>query len=284
MFLTYFSGIIAVFLWALLPVFVKESFAEIPVTYFLVLRFFATTLLFVGFLPNLLRKISSIPKKLLAQIFVILGMTYLMQSLAIKELPVSWYLLIFSLNPLIASILLGFALNSRIILGFVFAAVGVLSFLAQESGLLHTISIKSFLFLGGGMLMWVLYTVVAQKIQKNLSDFESMLMTNVLSLGSSLLIWILNSRPTVSLLQISSTSWGALILSSLGLPLAYYFYLYCLRRAPLFSQMSQYLELIFGLFFSAFFYKEHVDFFKVTGALFIVAALVTTVKKTHAAE
>jgi drug/metabolite transporter (DMT)-like permease len=95
----------------------------------------------------------------------------------------------------------------------------------------------------------------------------------VISLIACLLIWMLDKAPQVPLENLSFISYGSIVLSGFGVPLAYYLYLYSLRRTPVFCQMSQYLELIFGLIFSWILYQEEFHEFKIIGAGLIIVSL-----------
>lgn len=274
MLLSYISGIIAVLLWSVLPVLVKSSFLEIPVSYFLVLRFSISLVLFIWFLPQILRKLLQVKLSYNILFAAILGANYFLQSLAIKNMPVSWYIVIFSLNPLISCLLLRIKFNKNLILSFILSILGVCLFLFTDIKTLQSISLSSFVFLVAGMFLWVFYTLMAKEYQKSMSDFEIMNASNIYSLFSAMLVWSFFNFPTVPVTTLSSGSLIALFLSSVGLPVAYFLYLYSLRRTPTFSQLSQYLELIFGLIFSICIFNEKISLHQLFGSFLIIVALV----------
>lgn len=280
MLLSYISGTIAVLIWALLPVLVKSSFKELPVSYFLLLRFILASGL-MGFLFWKLRgEIARVGFKVHALFTLVLGANYWLQSLAIKDLPVSWYIVVFALNPLLALLLVGVKINRDLIISVALGLGGVFCFILTENQILGELSIKSFLYLFGGMLTWVLYTFLAKSHQKKISDSTLTALTQIDSLVAVLLIWLIDGSPWVSLQSITTIAWTSIFLSGVCLPLAYYLYLYSLRRTPVFCQMSQYLELIFGLFFSWLIFNEQFTVYKSLGSGLIVISLYFSTKKS----
>lgn len=273
MLLSYVAGTISVFIWALLPIIIKSSFQEIPVSFFLILRFsFATV--FMGILMwKLWREILKFSWSQHLQFIFILGANYSLQSLAIKDLPVSWYIIIFALNPLLTLLLMKIKWNHHLILSIFLGLSGVSLFIFKDLQNLNSLPLKSFLYLFGGMLTWVLYTLKAKSAQKIISDSGLTLYTQFISFIACLIVWLLDSTPTISLSNLSLISFGSILLSGIGVPLAYYLYLYSLRRTPVFCQMSQYLELIFGLIFSWVLYQENFHEFKILGTGLIIMSL-----------
>jgi drug/metabolite transporter (DMT)-like permease len=273
MLLSYIAGTISVFIWALLPVIIKSSFQELPVSYFLVLRFsFAT--LFMGILMyKIWRELLKFNWNQHLQFLLILGANYSLQSLAIKELPLSWYIIIFALNPILTLLFMKIKFSRQLILSILLGVSGVCFFIFKDLQNLSSLPFKSFFYLLGGMITWVLYTLKAKSAQKIISDSGLTLYTQVISLIACLLIWMLDKAPQVPLENLSFISYGSIVLSGFGVPLAYYLYLYSLRRTPVFCQMSQYLELIFGLIFSWILYQEEFHEFKIIGAGLIIVSL-----------
>ncbi len=284
MLLSYVAGTISVFIWALLPIIIKSSFQEIPVSFFLILRFsFATV--FMGILMwKLWREILKFSWSQHLQFIFILGANYSLQSLAIKDLPVSWYIIIFALNPLLTLLLMKIKWNHHLILSIFLGLSGVSFFIFKDLQNLNSLPLKSFLYLFGGMLTWVLYTLKAKSAQKIISDSGLTLYTQFISFIACLIVWLLDSTPTISLSNLSLISLGSILLSGIGVPLAYYLYLYSLRRTPVFCQMSQYLELIFGLIFSWVLYQENFHEFKILGTGLIVISLFFSSQIPHSEQ
>jgi drug/metabolite transporter (DMT)-like permease len=284
MLLSYVAGTISVFIWALLPIIIKSSFQEIPVSFFLILRFsFATV--FMGILMwKLWREILKFSWSQHLQFIFILGANYSLQSLAIKDLPVSWYIIIFALNPLLTLLLMKIKWNHHLILSIFLGLSGVSFFIFKDLQNLNSLPLKSFLYLFGGMLTWVLYTLKAKSAQKIISDSGLTLYTQFISFIACLIVWLLDSTPTISLSNLSLISLGSILLSGIGVPLAYYLYLYSLRRTPVFCQMSQYLELFFGLIFSWVLYQENFHEFKILGTGLIVISLFFSSQIPHSEQ
>lgn len=279
MLLSYSFGLIAVFLWALIPLLVKAGLEQIPLTYFLFLRFAVSSLIFLPFFKALYPKLKKTPISLLFSLLVCIGLNYLLQSLAIKDLPVSAYILIFALNPILALLMMRIPLTRNLLLSIVLAISGVFLFLNFDSQENSSATAYSYLFLMGGMLTWVLYTFIASRLQKHMNDIELTATTNYASLVASAILWSGDGLPTMDFAILSNASWAALALSAIGMPIAYYCYLYCLRRLPIFSQLSQYLELIFGLIFAFMFTNESITPLKALGVLLILGTLVISSKE-----
>lgn len=278
MLLSYIAGIFAVCLWAILPALVKASLQEIPISVFLIYRFTISAALFAVFLPGLFKKVRKISGGLLLLLAFVLTATFAVQSLALKNLPASVYVVVFSINPLLTSILVGIRFSRLTILGFGLALGGVVAFvLSYGLSSLQASSIESWTFLFVGMLLWVFYSTLAKKLQNNLNDFEVMNLTNFLSFLGALIIWVSSGVQTIGLQQLSNTSIVAIALTSLGVPMAYYAYLFSMRRTLLFSQMSQYLEMVFGLLFAALILHEKVNF----GGLLASAAILSSLFISH---
>jgi drug/metabolite transporter (DMT)-like permease len=279
MLLSYFAGIISVFIWALLPVLVKSSFTQISVSYFLLIRFGLAIFVLSSLIWKFRRQLFHLQPKVYFNFLIVLGANYWLQCLAIKDLPVSWYIVIFSLNPFLSLLLMKTCWSQRLILSLILGIMGVLLFLFKDEQFLNGIPLYGFLYLVGGMLTWVLYTFMSKQTQSKISDTTLTLLTQILSFIAVFFIWLIDGFPHESLMQLNTLSWASIILSGVGLPVAYYLYLYSLRRTPIFSQLSQYLELLFGLLFSWLIYNEQITLFKILGGFFILLSLGLSAKK-----
>lgn len=271
--LSYTAGVISVFIWALFPVILKSSLERLPVSYFLVLRFSFATLLMAIIMGQHLRSVHKIKWSQHLQFALILGANYGLQSLAIKDLPVSWYIVIFALNPLLALLLLRILLTKHLVASLLLGLSGVLLFVLWDENGLSSLTLRTFFYLFGGMLSWVLYTFKAKAAQKKLSDSFLAYYTQLISLIAVSIIWIFDGTPTIPFTEINPQCWTALFWSGMGLPAAYYLYLFSLRHTPVFSQLSQYLELIFGLIFSWALYGDAITQAKLIGSGLILCSL-----------
>jgi drug/metabolite transporter (DMT)-like permease len=271
--LSYLAAIVSVFIWALLPVLIKSTFNELPITYFLVLRFVLATIILMPLFWRERKSLIELPLKTHLIFLGVLGANYWLQSHAIKALPVSWYIVVFALNPLLTLLFLRTSVSRSLLMSIVLGVGGVGFFIGSEGEALGAIPLQSFLYLLGGMLTWVVYSLVARSAQMSISDSALTALTQISSFGAVLILWLMEGFPIESLNEMSRVSWEATILAGLGMPLAYYLYLYSLRRTPVFCQMSQYLELIFGLLFSFIIYREELHAYKIGGGVLILMSL-----------
>lgn len=254
------AGILAVFLWAAIPALVKTGTTEENLTLLLVIRFLISSVVFLPLLKTVLLKVPQIPTKTLLLLAAVLGANYYFQGLAMHLVPASWYVVIFSLNPILALLLLKVRLNTRKWTGILLAFTGTLLFTV---GQMSSAPWLALVFITIGMLTWVLYTQIIQKFQSVYSDVESSAITQFVSLAACLLIWFSHGIPTQSL---EPHQWSSLIVLGLTTPLAYYCFSYCLRKTPAFGIVSQYLEPVFGILIGVLFFHESLTLLQLIGA------------------
>lgn len=264
------AGILAVFLWAAIPAFVKVGTTEQNLSYLLVLRFMLASLLFLPVVGRILKKATKIPARQWGLLTIVLGMNYYFQGLAMHGVPASWYVVIFSLNPIIALALLKIPISKKKLLGLLLAFSGTLLFVSSEFG--HA-PILAIFYIFIGMLTWVVYTKFIQNFQKVYTDIESSALTQFVSLFASLLIWAWQSCPTQSLNSLEMSSMLALGTTT---PVAYFCFSYCMRRTPSFGIVSQYLEPVFGVVIGVTLFHETLTTAQLLGAAAIVFGAIRT--------
>lgn len=259
-----FAGTLAVFLWAAIPALVKTGTTEENLSFLLVARFLISSLLFLPVCKIILARLPQIPKILLVKLSVILGANYYFQGLAMHLVPASWYVVIFSLNPIIAILLLKIPMTPRKWMGFSLAFFGTLLF---TWGQMSSAPWLALVFIAIGMLTWVLYTQTICQFHKVFNDVESSAITQFASLLSCSLIWLAHGLPIQSLdtVQLSSV-----LVLGLTTPLAYYCFSYCLRKTLAFGIVSQYLEPVFGVLIGMTFFQEKLMVLQIIGASAIV--------------
>jgi drug/metabolite transporter (DMT)-like permease len=258
------AGTLAVFLWAAIPALVKTGTTEENLSLLLVARFLISSLIFLPLLKRVCSKISQIPIRHSVLLAVILGANYYFQGLAMHLVPASWYVVIFSLNPIIAVFLLKIPLNTRKWIGFGLAFLGTALF---TMGQMESAPVKALIFITIGMLTWVLYTQSIQKFQAVFNDVESSAVTQFFSLIACSLIWLGHGFPVQNL---GTAEWSSLAILGLTTPLAYYCFSYCLRKTPAFGVVSQYLEPVFGVLIGVIFFHETLGVPQILGASAIV--------------
>lgn len=98
------AGILAVIIWAAIPALVKFGSTSSNLSFLLLLRFLIASLLFLPVSVAIWKKIKKSDVPLLITISLVLGANFYFQGLAMQDLPASWYVVIFSLNPIFALI------------------------------------------------------------------------------------------------------------------------------------------------------------------------------------
>lgn len=254
------AGILAVFLWAAIPALVKTGTNENNLTLLLVIRFLISSVVFLPLLKTVLQRLPQIPIKTLLLLTIVLGANYYFQGLAMHLVPASWYVVVFSLNPILALLLLKVPLNTRKWSGIILAFLGTLLFTV---GQMSSAPWQALVFITIGMLTWVLYTQIIQKFQSIYNDVESSAITQLVSLGACTVLWLAHGTPAQSL---EPQQWTSLIILGLTTPLAYYCFSYCLRKTPAFGIVSQYLEPVFGVLIGIIFFHESLTLLQVLGA------------------
>ncbi len=263
-------GLFAVLIWSAIPAFVKIGSTADSLPFLLVCRFSIASLVFLPILKTILVRFNKIPKKLWLTLTIVLTANYYFQGLAMIDLPVSWYLIIFCLNPILALFTLKIKMTRKTWLAISFSIVGTLAFVNMEE-ILKMQSLLPFVFLILGMLTWVAYTFTIKKFQAVFSDVETTAITQFSSLIGCLLAFIFFGSK-VSSLSVSQTA--AIIALGLFTPLAYYGFSVCLRKLPKFGILSQYLEPVFGVLIGFVFFKEILSLQQIVGATLIVISTI----------
>lgn len=265
-------GLLAVALWAAIPAFVKVGSTTETLPFLLVLRFLISSLIFVPFLPKVWRKRHGIPVRLFLLMSVCLGANFFFQGLAMVHLPVSWYLIIFSLNPLFALLLMGIQIRRRAFIGIMLAIVGTLLFVDARE--VHSnYGILPIIYVTIGMLTWVVYTLLARKFHATYSNSEVTALTQFSALAACAVIWAFYGLPIATL---DGTQTMAVFALGALTPLAYFGFNACLRALPRFGVVSQYLEPVFGIAIGIAFFNESLTLIQALGSFLIVVGSATT--------
>jgi drug/metabolite transporter (DMT)-like permease len=265
-------GLLAVLLWAAIPAFVKVGSAMETLTFLLVLRFAISSLIFVAFAPQIWRKRHLIQARWFLLMSLCLGANFYFQGLAMIKLPVSWYLIIFSLNPLFALLLMGVRLRRRALAGVLIAVIGTFMFIDIKE--IHsTYGVLPIVYVVIGMLTWVVYTLIAQRFQKTYSNVEVTALTQYAALAACAAIWMVNGFPVF---EVNANTGAAVLALGTLTPLAYFGFNACLRAQPRFGVVSQYLEPVFGVFIGLIFFHESFSLLQALGSILIVLGSAAT--------
>lgn len=264
-------GLFAVAIWAAIPAFVKIGSSADTLPFLLVLRFGIASIFFLGSLRTILTRVTKINLHLWLALIACLGANFYFQGLAMVDLPVSWYLIIFCLNPLFSLIFLGIRFNIKLIFGIVLSILGTLLFIDIEQ-IRFIYGIWPIIYITIGMFTWVIYTVLVKRFQLIYSNVEVTAVTQFCALLACLLIWIATGLNTFSL-----NSEAIIPVIALGVltPLAYLGFTTCLKEMPKFGVVSQYLEPVFGLLIGYFIFKESLTNIQIAGSLMIIIGSVT---------
>ena len=264
------AGLLAVVLWAAIPALVKTGIQSIDISLLLLLRFLISSAVMIPLLPRVLKNSKNIRIHLWAALLVVLGANYYFQALAMAAVPVSWYTVIFSLNPILALLIIRVPFQRKMIIPLFIAIVGTFLFVNEPSPK-GKIDFLSILFLVIGMLTWVFYTRLVTEFHKIYSDAETTALTQFVSLVAILPIAIWKG------VHIQSLSSGALFsVLTLGAttPFAYFGFSYCLRKLPVFGVVSQYLEPVVGIIIGVCFFSESLSSLQIMGSAAIIFSMV----------
>ncbi len=263
-------GLIAVLIWSAIPAFVKIGSDCENLPFLLVCRFLIASIIFFSYLKIILRKLHLISFSRWLALGIVLGANYYFQGLAMIELPVSWYLVIFCLSPILSFIFIGLNLNKKTLVSVGFSVLGTLLFVDFHE-ILKMPSLMPFFYISIGMLTWVAYTVMIKCFQTEFSNIETTAITQFISLFSCVLIWICAGFKIEALNSQESLS---IVILGISTPIAYYGFNSCLRQVPRFSIISQYLEPVFGIIIGLLFFGESLSFVQGVGTSLIIIGTV----------
>lgn len=265
----YAAAFAAVLIWSVAPVIMKIGLSQMDLTSLLLSRFTVSSLIFIPVLNGVLNKIKTLSAKKWLMFCSIVGVIYFLQMAALKTFPVSWYLIVFSLNPVLSLIFMKIRFSQKLIISLSTAVLGTLLFL-NFSELNLEIPMVSWLYMVGGMLAWVGYSSFLPVMQKAYTDSEITALTSFIGLLSAGIVWSVSGFNTLSFSTVGT-------ISSLGLgvlfPLAYFLFSVVIRNKPVFGIVSQYLEPVFGIAIAYFFLGENLQWTQLLGASLIVGSM-----------
>jgi drug/metabolite transporter (DMT)-like permease len=259
---------LAVFIWVISIVVIKEILRELDFFFYLFIRFGCTVLILALPLFNALKKGLRIKSYFIVIFLCSAGLHVPMQNLAIKVSSLSWYISFMAFSPLCATILTG-KINKAILLALIIAIIGALCF-TKSGELTKPIHLYEIMALLGSLSTWTLLTTLIKKLNIDYSDLE---IASLVSLGGflvSFFIFTLQGFPFQKVTLILSTK---LLFLILGSPLAYWFFSYSIRKNPLMGIISQYMEFIFGILISFFWFQENHRIIQWVGCFFILLSL-----------
>jgi len=264
-------GIFAVALWAAIPAFVKVGSTLETLPFLLLLRFLIASLFFVALVPRIFSKLRQLPAHLYLALTICLGANFFFQGMAMLYLPVSWYLIIFCLNPLFALLFLGVPFSRKLILGIGLSIGGTLLFVNLNE-VQTAYGWLPLVYVAIGMMTWVAYTLLVKRFQIVYTNIEVTALTQFSALIACALIW---AATGFGVFQLSTQHTASVLALGALTPLAYFGFTSCLRALPKFGVVSQYLEPVFGIAIGVFFFSESLSAAQLLGSAMIVFGSVT---------
>jgi drug/metabolite transporter (DMT)-like permease len=124
----YAAGLLAIAIWAAIPSVVKVALQGTDISLFLLLRFMVPAPCFLLSLSRLRKKLMPGDGRRFVALGLVLGLNYTLQTHAMNGLPASWYIVIFSLSPIISLMVLKTRLSRTVSMLVATAVVGTLLF------------------------------------------------------------------------------------------------------------------------------------------------------------
>lgn len=263
---SYLAALFAVFIWGVFPALIKGTLELTSVEQLLTLRFGCSVLLFIFILPRLIKKIAHIPLPPLMGFILVGIVVFYSQTYALKEVPASWYIAIFTFVPILFLAIYREPLNGLGKLGSLFAIIGMsIFFMSLDHA--KAMNLWNILLIIISMLSWVAYSVAAKKLHAYLKDTELVALSSLVGFLASLILWYFQGFQGQSL---SLSSLSLCVLAGVLLPAALVAYSYSLRLKPVFAMFSQYLEPIFGLIVAALLLGEYMHFLQYIAAVVVI--------------
>ncbi len=255
-FYSLWASLIAVVIWALLPVLVKLVVVNEDISSFLAQRFLFSTILFCWLIPKSLNKLRRLQFYKACYFILIISGNYYLQTYALRQVPASWYIIVYALNPILTLLFIRHRFVASTYAGLALALLGIYLFYYERAELISTIKPITLVILLSGMFTWSLYVVLIKELHGVYSDIEIVTLTNLFAFLTSICIWIATGA------IISRVNTSQLILTiAIGLivPVAYFLFSYGLRRFQVFSINIQYLEPIISLYFASLILHENIN-------------------------
>lgn len=269
------AGIVAVFLWALAPGFIKTGMNTHDFSWFLLIRYVLSTALVICVLPAVVRKLSQIKKSTLIATALSIAIHNGCQVYCLQEVSIFWYTLFFSLTPVLTVFF--FEKPSWYVFTCFCFAIGGTFMILDPTGLpvvpapIYTSALLIC------VLSWVILTVLLKTIHQTYDDMETTFILNFSNLISALFIWGRFGLPMESFTSQELVALVALVVSS---PIALWLFSYSIRHNPLFGIGAQYLEIVFGVTISTLIYDETINTSGwLGGAIIILSIMLITFRK-----
>lgn len=245
----YGALIIAITIWGGLPTLTKLALDNMTVLGFIAIRFIFSSLLLSPYLLTVIKKSPDVPLKYWLILTVIITLMFYSQTWAIQQVAVSWYVVIFSITPVIMALCLRYRMHWQAIVGVILVGFSLLVFLSKgrDSGQWHLLGLTAVIV---GMLCWVGYSLLVTRFHHAYSDIQITAITAYIAALVNVIIWLINVEHVS--LAFDGQAYFLSAIAGVVLPIAFWSYSYALRRCPKFSVFGQYLEPALGLIIANF--------------------------------
>lgn len=214
------AGLGAVLIWSFSPVLIKVQALAMPLSLFLVLRYGLSTVLLSPLIFQLRKENLKVSISGWLGLCICLVAHLGCQVFAIRELPIVWYVVFFSLSPLISLLLVQRKLSWQTWFYIGLCVIGTWVFISQEK--LTSISLSSVIALVVTVLFWAGLTKFMKDIQSQLSDLKVTALSNLISFLLFAGYWLVDGLPFQSM---NFSNFASIFVLSLGVPLGFFYFL-----------------------------------------------------------
>ncbi|MCW5590142.1 MAG: DMT family transporter [Legionellales bacterium] len=271
----YLAALFAVSVWGGMPVLVKMALKGISVPGFIALRFGFSSLLLLPCLKSVIKKLGDLNSRDLILFILVISVMFFSQTWAMDEIPVSWYVVIFSLTPVLMAVCLRYKMQWPAIVALLVIMISLYLFMSFKEQY-DVLTIPAIIALVLGMLSWVFYSVLINKLHTVYNDLQVTTLTCYIAAIVNGLIWILFFRSHLSEINLSA----CLIAACVGaiVPCAFFCYSFAMRHQKLFAIYSQYLEPVLGLLLAALVFKDALSLLQYCCVVFILSGVIVVTR------
>lgn len=261
------ASLLAVVIWGVSPAIVKTPAQQLPLAYFLLLRYGMSTILFFPIFSRSLfsRILEERRSFLLLSISIFVHLSF--QIISLRYLSVSWYVVLFALAPLISMLILGQKITGMTAFFFILATLGSWLFLDSDS-----LNFESWLGIGSlilSIIAWGFLTKGIKGTQKRVNDLEMTALCNLIAFIAYLGLWLMMELPVSPLNRSSLLAIGFL---SVSVPVGFALFSFALRQATIFALFSQYFEPVVGVISGYLIFNETLSSRQFLGSSLIIGA------------
>lgn len=273
-FFPYAALLLSVAIWGGLPTITRIALTKMSVLAFITMRFLFSSILLSPYFLDVIKKYKKVSFGYWLAFVVTITLMFYSQTWSVAHIPVSWYVVIFSITPVVMALCLRYQMKWQAVFGVFLVLVNLFLFLSSGHGVFQW-SVFGLVAVLIGMLCWVAYTVLLHQFHSIYNDIQITALTCYIAAAVNFCIWMFQGSYSGFHLSVYS----CVISASLGiiLPLAFFSYSYAMRHQPKFSIFGQYLEPVFGLIIAlmilggALSIKQYIAFaFVLIGVFFVM--------------